>query len=231
MLLEPGLSVIVEAVRLAREIFARMTSYAIYRIAETIRVLLVVVTAVVVMNFFPVTATQIVLLAILNDGAILTIAYDHVSGSTSPASWEMRRVLTVATAIGVMGVLETFLLFALADNVFGLHRDVIQTLIYLKFSVSGHLTIFVTRTRERFWSKSAPAGVLFGAVLGTQILATCIAVFGLAMTRLPVQWAAVVWGYALFWFLVEDQVKLAAYAYLDRRPGAAQAPAPANPTA
>ena len=76
VLLAPDLSVIVEAIELAREIFARMTSYATYRIAETIRVLLLVVLAVVVVNFFPVTATMIVLLAILNDAAILTIAYD-----------------------------------------------------------------------------------------------------------------------------------------------------------
>ncbi|HET9116994.1 MAG TPA: plasma-membrane proton-efflux P-type ATPase, partial [Pseudonocardiaceae bacterium] len=84
VLLAPGLSVIVSAIRLAREIFARMTSYATYRIAETIRVLLLISLAIVVMNFFPITAIMIVLLAVLNDGAILSIAYDHVRGSPPP---------------------------------------------------------------------------------------------------------------------------------------------------
>lgn len=93
-------------------------------------------------------------------------------------------VLTVATAIGAMGVLETFLLFSLADHVFGLSRDAIRTVIYLKLSVSGHLTIFVTRTRGPFWSKPAPARLLFGAVVGTQVLATCITVFGVLMTSI-----------------------------------------------
>ncbi len=179
VLLAPGLSVIIDAIRLAREIFARMTSYATYRIAETIRVLLLVVLTVVAVNFFPVTATMIVLLAILNDGAILAIAYDHVRGSDRPAAWDMRTVLTVATTIGLMGVLETFLLFALADHVFGLDRDIIRTLIYLKLSVSGHLTIFVTRARGPFWSRPAPSPMLLGAVLGTQALATLIAAFGM----------------------------------------------------
>jgi H+-transporting ATPase len=197
VLLSPGLSVIVDAIRLAREIFARMTSYATYRIAETIRVLLLVVLAVVVFNFFPVTATMIVLLAILNDAAILTIAYDHARGAARPVTWDMRTVLTVATAIGVMGVAETFLLFGLADHVFAVDRDVIRTLIYLKLSVSGHLTIFVTRTRGPFWSRPAPSRVLLGAVLGTQLLATTIAIFGLLMTPLPWPWAAAVRGYAL----------------------------------
>ncbi len=218
VLLAPGLSVIVDAIRLAREIFARMTSYAIYRIAETIRVLLVVVLGVIIVNFFPVTATMIVLLAILNDAAILTIAYDNVRGSPRPAAWDMHTVLTVATVIGLMGVAETLLLFAVVDSAFHLNHDVIRTLIYLKLSVSGHLTIFVTRARGPFWTPPSPSRPLFSAVLGTQSLATLIAVSGTLMTALPWHWAIAVWIYALFWFLVEDRVKLAVYSYLDRHP-------------
>ncbi len=224
VLLAPGLSVIVSAIRQAREIFARMTSYAIYRIAETIRVLLLITLAIVVMNFFPVTAAMIVLLALLNDGAILAIAYDRVRGSPKPAAWDMRAVLTVASVLGATGVLQTFLLFVLADTVFGLDRDLIRTLIYLKLSVAGHLTIFVTRTRGPFWSRPAPAPVLLGAVLVTQAIATLIAVYGVLMTPLGWGWAGVVWAYALLWFPVDDQVKLAAYRWLDRRGGGARLP-------
>ena len=236
VLLAPGLSVIVHAIQQAREIFARMTSYATYRIAETIRVLLLITLAIVVFNFFPVTPIMIVLLALLNDGAILAIAYDRVRGAAKPAAWDMRTVLTVATALGLMGVAETFLLYALTRQVFGLDADVIRTLIYLKLSVSGHLTIFVTRTRDPFWTRPHPARILLGAVLGTQALATLIAVYGFLMTPLGWGWAGVVWGYALGWFLVEDRVKLATHRWLDRhsrhaagprrRPPTAAAPAP-----
>jgi len=130
----------------------------------------------------------------------------------------MRTVLTIASAIGVMGVAETFLLFALAGHVFGLSYAVIRTLIYLKLSVSGHLTIFVTRTRGPFWTRPAPARVLLAAVIGTQLIATSIAVYGALMTPLGWRWAGLVWAYAVFWFLIEDRVKLAAYWWLDRRP-------------
>jgi H+-transporting ATPase len=129
----------------------------------------------------------------------------------------MRSVLVLATALGAMGVLETFLLLGLADTLFGLDRDTIRTLIYLKLSVSGHLTIFVTRTRDRFWARPAPAPLLLGAVLGTQAIATVIAGLGLLMSPLGWRWVAVVWAYALFWFLVEDRVKLLTHAVLDRR--------------
>lgn len=216
VLLAPGLSVIVTAIREAREIFERMTSYATYRIAETIRVLLLITLAIVVMNFFPVTAVMIVFLALLNDGAILTIAYDRVLGSSKPASWDMRRVLVIAAALGVLGVAETFVLFVIADRYFGLDHELIRTLVYLKLSVSGHLTIFVTRTRRPFWSVPAPAPVLLAAVVGTQLVATLIAVYGILMTPLGWAWAGVVWAYALVWFLVEDRVKLAGHSWLDR---------------
>jgi H+-transporting ATPase len=87
--------------------------------------------------------------------------------------------------------------------------------MYLKLSVAGHLTIFLTRTRGPFWS-IRPARILWIAVLGTQAVATLIAVYGLFMTPLGWGWAAFVWGYALAWFLINGRVKLLAYKILDR---------------
>jgi H+-transporting ATPase len=80
--------------------------------------------------------------------------------------------------------------------------------------VAGHLTIFLTRTRGPFWS-IRPALILWMAVLGTQIVATLIAVYGLFMTPLGWGWALFVWGYALAWFLVSDRLKLLAYRVFD----------------
>jgi H+-transporting ATPase len=215
VLLTPGLSVIIDAIKESRKIFQRMNSYATYRIAETIRVLLFMTLAILVFNFYPVTAVMIVLLALLNDGAILSIAYDHVKYSDQPETWNMRLVLGIATVLGIAGVIASFGLFYLGERVFHLNREVIQTLMYLKLSVAGHLTIFVTRTRGPFWS-TRPAPVLLVAVIGTQLVATVIAVFGMGlMPAIGWGWAAVVWGYALAWFLVNDRVKLAAYHFLD----------------
>ncbi len=218
VLLTPGLSVIIDAIKESRKIFQRMNSYAIYRIAETIRVLLFMTLSILVFNFYPVTAVMIVLLALLNDGAILSIAYDRTRYSPKPEAWNMRQVLGVATVLGIFGVVASFGLFYLAERVFHLSQDMTQSLMYLKLSVAGHLTIFVTRTRGPFWS-IRPARILLGAVLGTQIVATLIAVYGVFMTPLGWGWALFVWAYALAWFLVNDRVKLATYRILDlRRP-------------
>jgi H+-transporting ATPase len=216
VLLTPGLSVIIDAIKEARKIFQRMTSYAIYRITETIRVLLFMTLAILVFNFYPVTAVMIVLLALLNDGAILSIAYDRVRYSDQPEAWNMPVVLGVASVLGVAGVLASFGLFYLGERVFHLDRTVIQSLIYLKLSVAGHLTIFLTRTRGPFWSHR-PAPVLLGAVVGTQVVATLISVYGIFMAPIGWGWAVLVWGYALAWFLVNDRVKLAAYRVFEAR--------------
>ena len=214
VLLASGLSVIIDAIKESRRIFQRMNSYAIYRIAETLGVLLFMTLSILVFNFYPVTAVMIVMLALLNDGAILSIAYDNVHYSNKPETWNMRLVLGIATVVSVIGVMDSFGLFYLGERVFHLDRALIQTLIYLKLSVAGHLKIFITRTRGPFWS-IRPAPVLLVAVFGTQVLATLVAVYGLFMPSIGWEWALFVWGYSLAWFLVNDRVKLLAYRILD----------------
>jgi H+-transporting ATPase len=214
VLLSSGLSVIIDAIKESRRIFQRMNSYAMYRIAETLRVLFFMTLAILVFNFYPVTAVMIVMIALLNDGAILSIAYDNVLYRNKPEAWNMRLVLAISTVLGVIGVVAAFGLFYLAERVFHLDRGHAQTLMYLKLSVAGHLTIFLTRTRGPFWS-IRPAKILWMAVLGTQTIATLIAVYGLFMTPLGWKWAGFVWGYAIAWALVNDRIKLLAYRIFD----------------
>jgi len=214
VLLTSGLSVIIDAIKESRRIFQRMNSYAIYRIAETLRVLFFMTLAILVFNFYPVTAVMIVMIALLNDGAILSIAYDNVLYRNKPEEWNMRLVLSISTVLGVMGVVAAFGLFYLGERAFHLSRDMVQTLMYLKLSVAGHLTIFLTRTRGPFWS-IAPAKILWMAVLGTQCVATLIAVYGIFMAPLGWKWAGFVWIYAISWALMNDRIKLLAYHIFD----------------
>ncbi|MBN1588728.1 MAG: plasma-membrane proton-efflux P-type ATPase, partial [Pirellulales bacterium] len=226
VLLTPGLSVIINALIESRKIFQRMTNYATYRIAETIRVLLFMTLSILVFNFYPVTAVMIVLLALLNDGAIISIAVDRVRYSNRPVVWNMKHVLGLASVLGVAGVIESFGLYYMAVRQTEIAwlammpslqdftaadataRDaMIQTLVYLKLSVAGTLTIYVTRTKGRFWTV-APAWPLFLAVTGAQLTATAVCYFGVFMTPLPWQWIALVWAYALAGFLVEDELKI-----------------------
>jgi H+-transporting ATPase len=121
----------------------------------------------------------------------------------------------LATVLGVIGVVASFGLFYLGERVFHLSREIIQSLMYLKLSVAGQLTIFLTRTRGPFWSIK-PAKVLLIATGSAQVLATLITVYGLAVTPIGWGWAGFVWGYAIVWFLITDRVKLLANKILSR---------------
>ena len=108
-------------------------------------------------------------------------------------------------------------MFYIAERIYRLDRDTIQSLIYLKLSVAGHLTIFLTRTSGRFWS-TRPANILLVAVFGTQIVATLIAVYGIFMEPIGWEMAILVWVYALAWFLINDQIKVGALRIFDVQP-------------
>jgi H+-transporting ATPase len=216
VLTAPGLSVIIQAVETARTIFERMNSYAIYRITETIRIMFFVVAAMIVFKFYPITTVMIILLALLNDLPILTIAYDNTWLNPKPVRWNMRRVLTLATVLGLIGVVETFGILVIAREWFQLTDAEIQSFIYLKLAVAGHMTLFVARTRRPFLSKPYPAPILLGAILGTQAIAALIVGFGCGLVA-PIAWKYVgfVWLYCLVWVFIEDWAKLHVYRHLE----------------
>jgi H+-transporting ATPase len=211
VLTAPGLSVITTAIEEARKIFERMTSYAVYRIAETVRVLLFMTLSIVVFNFYPVTAIMIVLLAILNDLPIMAIAYDNALVAPRPVRWDMERVLTMSTVLGVLGVIASFGLFWIAEVYLHLDRQFTQTLMFLKLLVAGHLTIYLTRTVKPFFRRPWPSWQLVTAGESTHVIGTLAAVYGWGMSPIGWFYALVVWGYSIAWFLVNDLIKLAVY--------------------
>ncbi|HDO52331.1 MAG TPA: HAD family hydrolase, partial [Rhizobiales bacterium] len=217
ILTESGLSVIARAIEEARKIFERMTSYAVFRIAETIRVLLFMTLSILVFNFYPVTAIMIVLLAILNDFPIMMIAYDNAPVAERPVRWDMHRVLTLSIVLGILGVISTFGLFWIAEKYLFLSRDAIQTLIFLKLLVAGHLTIYLTRNTGAFWHRPWPNWRLIVTTESTQVLGTLAAVYGWYVTPIGWKYALAVWGYALIWFLINNVVKIYVYRLIRHR--------------
>ena len=208
VLLAPGLSVIVDAVKEARRVFQRMMNYAIYRIAETIRVLLFMTLSIVVFNFYPVTALMIALLAILNDIPILTISLDNVEETKSPVDWNFHGLFVLTTFLGIAGVLSTFSLFYIVKDIVKLSLPLLQTVIFLKLIVAGHSTVFVTRSRSNFWKKPFPSKSLLLAILATDVTATLFSVYGVLLA--PIGWtlALFVWAYAIAWMFFNDWVKM-----------------------
>jgi H+-transporting ATPase len=218
VLTAPGLSVIIEAIKESRMIFERMNSYAIYRIAETVRVLLFMTLAIMVFNFYPVTAVMIILLALLNDGPIMMIAYDNAKLMERPVVWDMHKVLAISITLGVLGVFSSFGMFWIGEEVFHLDRPTVQTLMFLKLTVAGHMTIYLTRAGEHhFWIRPFPSAKLFWTCELTQVVATLFAVYGVFMTPIGWKLAGFIWAYALIWFVFNNFVKVKVYHLITHR--------------
>jgi len=209
VLLAPGLRVIINAIEIARQIFGRMEAYTIYRIAETIRIVLFMALSIIIFQFYPITPLMIILLALLNDIPILAIAYDNAKISSRPVRWDMYEMLVMAFWLGVAGVMSSFTLYVLLKSYWKLPQDLIQSIIFTKLLVAGHGTIFNTRIKDWFWKKPWPSPLLWIADFGTGIVGTIIAVYGFNLiTPVGWRWALFIWGYAMVWFLFNDAVKM-----------------------
>lgn len=216
VLLAPGLLVIIDAIKMARITFERMKSYSIYRIAETIRIILFMTASIVIFNFYPITTIMIIILALLNDIPILSIAYDNTKVDDKPVKWNMKEVMTVATVLGVLGVVSSFLIFFILEEYMHFSGELIQSLIFLKLVVAGHATIYLTRTESFFWKKPYPSLILFSATFSTRVLGTIFAVYGWFVMSVGWEWAIYIWIYSTLWFIFNDFVKIWTYKLMRR---------------
>ncbi|MGL4594902.1 MAG: plasma-membrane proton-efflux P-type ATPase, partial [Thermoguttaceae bacterium] len=227
ILTEPGLNVIIRAIETARQIFERMTSYVIYRIAMSIDIMIFVVLCVILFpNVIPLTAIMIIMLALLDDIPIMTIAYDNTPIAPEPLRWNMRRTLIVSSVLGLFSLAQTFLLFCIGlytlrsgGSIVGIPitMEILQTMTFLQLVIGGHLLLFVTRSRAFFFSKPHPSGILLTAIFGTQILAALMAGFGILVPELPWTLQGVIWCYNIAAMVLADGVKYLTYRVLDGR--------------
>ena len=172
--------------------------------------------SIVIFNFYPVTAIMIIILAFLNDLPILAIAYDRTKVDDKPVRWKMKEVMGISTVLGILGVIASFGIFYIAERYLHLSAQVVQSFIFLKLAVAGHLTIFITRTEARFWQKPYPSPILFWAAISTKVLATFFAVYGWFIAPIGWRYALLIWIYALAWFVINDSIKIWAYKLLRR---------------
>jgi H+-transporting ATPase len=225
ILTAPGLSTVIDAIDESRRIFERIINYVLFRVAMTLDIMFVVVLATVFFGFSPLTAVMIILIALLDDIPIMTIAYDNTLLPKDPVRWHMRRLLFVSGFMGLMAVAQTFGLLLIGmewlsnpewQSWITLTQEQLQTVIFLQIVAGGHLLLFVMRSRATIFSPPWPAMPLFLAIVGTQVLAVLICGFGWFVPAIPWTIIGLVWVYMLIWMVVLDLVKLALYSRIRR---------------
>ena len=226
ILTAPGLSTIINAIGVSRQIFQRIESYIYYRIAMTLDIMVTVVASIVLLEFQPLTAIMIVGLALLDDIPIMTIAYDNVPAAKRPMGWNMRGIFIFASLMGLLALAETFgmlligmrwLLDDALQHMIPIDPEKLQTVIFLQLAVGGHLLLFSVRTKGSFFTPPYPSAKLFWALAITQVIAVLICIFGIGVTAIPGSAVVGVWLYCLLWLIAIDVVKLVYWHAVERR--------------
>ncbi|GFZ07940.1 H[+]-ATPase 9 [Actinidia rufa] len=220
VLTEPGLSVIVSAVLTSRAIFQRMKNYTIYAVSITIRIVLGFMLIALIWKF-DFSPFMVLIIAILNDGTIMTISKDKVKPSPMPDSWKLREIFATGVVLGTYLAVMTVIFFWAAQesdffsDKFGVRSirnspNELTAALYLQVSIVSQALIFVTRSRS--WSfLERPGLLLVFAFIVAQLVATVIAVYanwGFARIHgIGWGWAGVIWIYSIVFYIPLDFFK------------------------
>ncbi|TYJ13821.1 hypothetical protein E1A91_A10G075900v1 [Gossypium mustelinum] len=220
VLTEPGLSVIVSAVLTSRAIFQRMKNYTIYAVSITIRIVLGFMLIALIWKF-DFSPFMVLIIAILNDGTIMTISKDRVKPSPMPDSWKLKEIFATGIVLGTYLACMTVVFFWAANDSnffqdkFGVrsirhNQDELTAAIYLQVSIVSQALIFVTRSRS--WSFiERPGLLLVVAFILAQLIATLLAVYAnwsfARIKGIGWGWAGVIWLYSLVFYVPLDVLK------------------------
>ncbi|KAJ3328750.1 plasma membrane H+-ATPase [Blyttiomyces sp. JEL0837] len=91
VVLTPGFSPIIHAIKTSRQIFHRMYSYVVYRIALSLHLEIFLTTSLVILNR-TINVELVVFLAIFADIATLAIAFDNAPYSHTPVKWNLPEI-------------------------------------------------------------------------------------------------------------------------------------------
>jgi H+-transporting ATPase len=253
ILTEEGLGTIIHGIIMAREIFSRMSNFITYRISATLQLLLFFFIAVFAFppaeydgppnpteeekfpEFFHMPVLMLMLITLLNDGTLITIAYDYAKASQTPNKWNLRVLFAASTVLGLVSCLSSLILLHFLldswnqDGFFakvglqGVQYGQIITAIYLKVSVSDFLTLFSARTAEYFFWHVAPAPLLFTGGMIALTTSSLVAVFWPKSTpddisteglRRDMGLFVFVWLYCIIWWFIQDLAKVLAYKFM-----------------
>jgi H+-transporting ATPase len=253
ILTEEGLGTIIHGIILAREIFSRMSNFITYRISATLQLLLFFFIAIFAFQpstyqepppedgeepwpeIFHMPVLMLMLITLLNDGTLITIAYDYAKAKETPNRWNLKVLFTASSVLGLVSCLSSLILLHFVldswnpDGLFqklGLHGvqyGQVITAVYLKVSVSDFLTLFSARTSEYFFWHVAPAPILFCGAMIALTASSLVSIFWPKSTpdsisteglRSDMSLFVFVWLFCLIFWFIQDLAKVLAYKYM-----------------
>lgn len=247
VLTEEGLGTIIHGILIARKIFQRISNFITYRIAATLQLLMFFFISIFVFKpveydqpedpdrgldwpeFLHMPVIMLMLITLLNDGTLITIAYDNAKPSQAPDRWNIPALFVTSSSLGMVSFGSSLILVHLlldswnpdgllqSVGMQGLQYGQITTAIYLKISVSDFLTLFSARTGPNFFWKVKPSLPLFLGACFALLLSSLLAIFwpdsvidGILVQGLQNDMGTFVfvWLFSIFFFLLQDTIKV-----------------------
>lgn len=171
----PGLSTIVESIKVARQIFQRMKAYIQYRIALCLHLEIYLVTSMIIINE-TLRVELVVFLALFADLATIAIAYDNAHYEPRPVEWQLPKIWIVSSILGLLLALATWVIRAtlyLPNGGIVENYGAVQPILFLEISLTENWLIFVTRGGQ-----TSPSWELVFAILGVDVISTLFTLFG-----------------------------------------------------
>eukprot|EP00605_Chrysophyceae_sp_TOSAG23-4_P002149 GSChrysophyteH1.ASY1.ANO1.2377.1 assembled CDS len=217
ILTEPGLGTIIEGLLVARQTFARIRSFMVYRIAATLQLLFFFFIAAFAFTFFSLPVLLMLLITVLNDGTLISIAYDSAVPSESPEHWDFTDLFVISSMLAMIACVSSLLvLYILLDRPAGLSYGQITTGIFLKVAVSDFLTLFNARTGKlSVFCAPSPSLLLLIAAGVSLLISTALAMsFPIMEIDEPYILPLLIWAICLVFFLIQDLLKVATFLVL-----------------
>jgi H+-transporting ATPase len=216
VLTNPGLSDILAAVKVSRQIYQRMLTYTLNKIIKTIEIALFLTVGVLLTRTFVITPLLIVLLLFTNDFVTMSIATDRVSFSTQPDRWDIRTLMLTAAMLGALILMLSFAVFFAGRDLFHLPLEQLQTLVFIVLVFTGQSNVYLVRERNHLWH-SRPSRWLMLSSAADIAAVSVIATKGILMAAIPwpliVSLLAVVVGFAL----LVDSLKIRIFSFFGVR--------------
>jgi H+-transporting ATPase len=207
VLISPGIAVIKDAIIEARKIFVRLYNYSVYRISESFRLIITIAVIGLAYGTYPLTPVEIIILAFLNDLPIVSLAFDRVRNTDQPAHINVRERFSLSIVFGCAGVANSLILLYIMIHFMHLPWGIIQTMFFLKLTVSGHMLVYVAHTKER-WYKFLPSSPVIIATTLTQLAATTLCLLGLFTAKISFGMVVIVWGWSFLWMQISEVLKI-----------------------
>ena len=210
VLTEPGVAVIIDAIKTSRHIYQRMLTWVINKVTKVIQVVGLITIGFFWFHDIVVSLLGMALLIFANDFVTMSLATDNVKYTANPNKWNVKNITLASLIVGTLLVVEGAVALFIGSKYFHLQLEQLRTFIVLTLIFTSQFRVYIVRERNYFWS-SRPGKELVLATTGAIIAFALLGVYGLIITPITPYQVLFVLGFSALFTLAIDFPKYKAF--------------------